>query len=235
MALIFYLFFSGKLLSLCESWKNASCDGLMLKAWYEEKAWREYFEAELVRTLSISLESVQWRRSFYIYWVWIHWKSFLEFWLVWEGGNLVHTKVMLLKMTLCVSRRWGSWLWNVFFSFTLYVIALFPLFLHRTRNIRVDGWWPFLFIRRINHSKFWRCWCGGCNSTVERAITFYRQKIWLALHQFSNCWELKLEEEGALCPYFHQTLLLASQLMGPTSSWLGVMVKHHFLLAWPWK
>ena len=173
--------------------------------------------------------------TFYIYWVWIHWKSFLEFWLVWEGGNLVHTKVMLLKMTLCVSRRWGSWLWNVFFSFTLYVIALFPLFLHRTRNIRVDGWWPFLFIRRINHSKFWRCWCGGCNSTVERAITFYRQKIWLALHQFSNCWELKLEEEGALCPYFHQTLLLASQLMGPTSSWLGVMVKHHFLLAWPWK
>ena len=90
--------------------------------------------------------------TFYIYWVWIHWKSeLLEFWLVWEGGNLVHTKVMLLKMTLCVSRRWGSWLWNIFFSFTSYVIALFPLFLHHTRNIRVDGWWPF-FIYTTNKS-----------------------------------------------------------------------------------
>ena len=66
MALIFD-FFSGKILSWCESWKNASCDGLMLKAWYEEKAWREYLEAELVRTLSISLESVQLRRSHFIF------------------------------------------------------------------------------------------------------------------------------------------------------------------------
>ena len=67
----------------------------------------EYFEAKLVRTLSILLESVQLRRSHFIF---IGFES-TDFFGILAGvrrGNLVHTKVMLLKMTLCVSRRWGS-------------------------------------------------------------------------------------------------------------------------------